>query len=296
MNKYYLGLDVGASKIAAGLITGEKVIKLVKVPTQAKANKTKVLANINQVIGQVFSKNVKGIGIGVAGQINQKKGVIVSSPNFSKSFSNINLAKSISQKFKRPVKVDNDANCFALAEAVYGAGKNYQYVIGLTLGTGIGGGIVINKKIYPGKAGFAGELGHITIVKGGRKCSCGQLGHLEAYASVTSLIKIYRQLAKKKISGYNLIELINKKDKIALRIVKMGSEMLAEGLANIINIFNPEIIILGGGLSKAKPFIDSAIKLARTKVVYKQLAKTKVVKAKLGDWAGILGATLLFRK
>lgn len=295
MANYYLGVDIGATKIAAALISGHKIIKKIKIPTQTKKNNTTILKNINSAIAQVYLPKVKGIGIGVAGQINQTKGVVVSSPNFSKNFKNINLQKSIQENFKRPVKVENDANCFTLGEAIYGAGKNYAYVIGLTLGTGIGGGIVINKKIYHGAGGLAGELGHVTIVQNGTRCSCGQKGHLEAYAAGRAMSKIHQQLtgqARHPLEIENQALTGNKK---AQEVFKIMSQHLAEGLANIANIFDPDVIVIGGGLAKIKILIDPAIKLARKKVVYPQLAKVKIVPAKFNQSA-LLGPTLLFKK
>jgi len=292
---YYIGLDVGASKIAAGLILGKNIVKKTKLETQVEKGKKQILDNIVSAIEAIFIPKVKGIGIGIAGQVNQQKGILVSSPNFGKSFKNIELKKILEKTFKKPVKLENDANCFTLGEAIFGQAKNCDNVIGLTLGTGVGGGIVINKKIYHGRDGLAGELGHMTIKDNGLVCSCGQKGHLEAYASGTAMIKLYQKLTGQKKSAFFVEEQFKKRDKNATKVFQIMNQCLAIGLANIINIFNPEIIILGGGLAKIKPLIQPASKMAKQKVVYPQLNKTKIVVSKLKSDAALLGAAALLK-
>jgi len=295
MNNYYIGVDVGATKIAAGFTFGGKIIKKTKTPTQAEKGKALAIKNIIAAIKTVYAPKIKGIGIGIAGQINSQKGLAVSSPNFSKDFKNVPLAKIIQNTFKKPVLIDNDANCFALGEAIYGAGKNYKYLAGLTLGTGVGGGIVINKKIYHGRDGLAAEIGHTVIVKNGLKCSCGQNGHLEAYTSGNAMINLYQKLSGQKKDTFEIEALAKKGEKNALRVFKIMTEHLALGLANIINIFNPEIIILGGGLSRVDILTKPAIKLALSQTVYPALKTTKIVTSKLKDDAPLLGAVALFK-
>jgi len=295
MKNLYIGVDVGASKIAAGLVSGGKIIKFIKLPTDAKSNNKKIIENIVKAIKLVYDPKIKGIGIGFPGEINSEKGMVLSSPNFTKTFRRIKLRQIISQKFHHPVAIENDANCFALAESIYGPGKNSNCVIGLTLGTGIGGGIIINNQIYHGKDGLAGELGHTTIIQNGKKCSCGQKGHLEAYISGAGIAKTYKQTTGKNITVRELIDLINLKDKSVIKTIELSNEFLADGLANFINIFNPDMIVLGGGLSKAQPFVKLAIKKTRSKLIYKQLATTKIIISRLKDKSGILGASLLFK-
>ncbi len=293
---YYLGVDIGATKIAAGLILGDKIIKRAQRKTNAKKSRAQVLANIVSAVTEVHLPKVKGIGVGIAGAIDHQNGIVISSPNFNKSFKNVALKNYLQKKFRKPIKIENDAHCFTLGEAIYGKAKNYRQVIGLTLGTGVGGGIVINKKIYHGQDGLAGELGHMTIQAGGLTCSCGQKGHLEIYASGTAMIKLYQQLTGQKIDAFSIEKKFLRKEKNAVKVRQIMSEALANGLANIINIFNPEIIVLGGGLSRINSLINPAIKLARNRVVYPKLNQTKIVVSKLKSDAALLGATALFRK
>jgi len=290
---YYIGVDIGATKIAAGLILGDKIIKKIERKTDAKKSKAFVLSNIISAIAEVYSPKIKGIGIGIAGQINRKKGLVVSSPNFGKNFRNVELKKIIQRQFKKSTAVENDARCFTLGEAIYGQAKNYKQIAGLTLGTGVGGGLIINKKIYRGKDGLAGELGHMTIKAGGLTCSCGQKGHLEIYASGTAMVKLYQQLTGQKKDAFFVEKKFLKKDKNAIKVWQTMVEALATGLANIINIFNPEIIVLGGGLSRVNSLINPAIKLARKKAAYPKLSQTKIVISKLKSDAALLGAAAL---
>jgi len=150
-SNYLIGVDVGATKIMAGLIKNNKIEKRVKVLTESQKGKKAVLANIEQAIKEIWQKNIKAIGVGFAGQIDQKNGIVVSSPNFAHDFKKVKVKKYLTKKFKKPVFVDNDTNCSTLAEALLGAGKKHKYVVGLTLGTGIGSGMVFDGIIFHGQ-------------------------------------------------------------------------------------------------------------------------------------------------
>ena len=164
MAKKYIGVDVGGNKIGVGIIKKNKVIKFDKFQTQAKAKNETIINNIIKSIHAVKgNQKVKGIGIGIAGEVDYEKGIFIGGPNFSKKFENIELAKIIKKEFKTKTMIDNDANCFTMAEAAYGQGEPYKHIIGITLGTGIGGGVVIDGMTYRGKNGLAGEIGHIII-------------------------------------------------------------------------------------------------------------------------------------
>ena len=290
---YILGIDIGATKIAAGLVIGDEVFKSIKLPTQAHMGEKHFIANIFKVIKIFDNPKIKAIGIGIAGGVDAKKGILVASPNMPQKFKNIPLRQMVSKTFKKEVAIDNDAHCFALAESVYGAGKNYQYVIGVTIGTGVGGGIVINKKIYHGRSGLAGELGHMTIVENGLPCSCGNTGHLEVYASGTAMGTLYKRFTGKIKDAFYVEEQAYKGDKNALRVVKIMNETLGIGLANIINILNPDIIVIGGGLAHVTMIWHEAVKIAKKNVIYPALKDVKIVQSKLDKMAGILGAALL---
>lgn len=289
---YIIGLDIGATKIAAGLVWQNQLPKITKIPTQSHLGKKIILENILKATNIFFHQKVKAIGIGIAGQIDYKKGILLSSPNMAANFKNVNLKKILEKKFKRPVFVENDANCFTLAESVLGAGRYYKNVVGITLGTGIGGGIVINKQIYHGRNGLAGELGHMTIVEDGLTCSCGKNGHLEVYASARAMTYFYKKFTGKDLDTFQIEKLANRGEKNALRVFKIMSDMLGIGLANIINIINPDIIVIGGGLVRVKKIWQDALMKAKNEVVYPTLKNTPIVGSKLADNAPILGAAL----
>ena len=187
--------------------------------------------------------------------------------------------------------MENDANCFALAEAIIGAGKNSETVIGITLGSGIGGGIVIKKKIYRGAFGSAGEIGHMVIKSGGFKCSCGSSGCFEKYASE----KFFKR--KSKLLPLELEKKAKKGDKKAKRIYLEFSQNLGIGLTNIINILDPDIIVIGGSIAKAGSLIlNPAKKEVKKRVLSPQSKKSvKIRVAKLGEFSGAIGAALLLK-
>lgn len=290
---YLVGLDVGGTKIIAALIKNNKIEKRIKIPTESKKGKKIVLKNIEEAVREVWRKNVKAIGVSFAGQIDQEKGIVVFSPNFSKDFKNVKIKKFLERKFKKPVKVENDTNCFALAESLLGAGKNHKYVVGMTLGTGIGSGMVFEGKIFHGQDGIAGEWGHTSIVENGLTCSCKQVGHLEIYASGSAMVKLYKKFTGQQKDTFYIEKQALKGNKHAKHVFRIMSESLGVGIANIINALNPSIVIIGGGLVRVKILWQPAIKIARKKVVYPTLKKTKIVKSRLGDDAGLLGATLI---
>ena len=296
MINLYIGVDIGATKIDTALVSDYKIIKKIRVETKAKSNKTKILNNIITTIKAVYTPQAKGIGVGIAGKVNQQKGIFVSGTNFDKNFKNVNLNKILSSIFKRPVMIDNDANCFTLGEAIAGVAKKYHHVIGLTLGTGVGGGIVINKKIYHGKEGSAGELGHMIIKEDGLVCGCGQLGHLESYASGLAMSRLHKKLTGHPRHPLQIEAEAKAGNKKAQEIFKIMSQALAVGLANIIHIFNPDVIVIGGSLAKVETLVQPAIKLVKPKLIYPVLAKTKIITTKPGSETALLGPTFLFKK
>lgn len=252
-----IGIDIGGINIKGVLLKGNRVIAKIKVSTKSKTNKKIILGRVFECIEDLLKKGkVNKIGIGVAGPIDFKEKKVLNPPNVT-GLKNVYLVKEVQNKFKIRTILDNDANCFALAETLLGAGKGKSLVVGLTLGTGIGGGIVMNKKLLYGADGSAGEIGHMIIKTDGRKCSCGNKGCLEVSF---------------------------KKDKKYLGI----------GLANIVNILNPDIIVIGGGVSNLGEKLLKPARKEMKKRILSPLAKnTPVVRTKLGEFSGAIGAALL---
>lgn len=290
-----IGVDIGGTTIKAGLVSNNKVIKKITVKTQADKDKAVVIKNILSSIEKLIDKNVSSICIGAPGPLDCKTGIIIKTPNLP--LQGVNLKKIIENKFivpnslskaqtKKKVYIDNDANCFTLAEAVLGAGKKYENVVGLTIGTGLGSGLVIDKKIYHGRC-FATEIGHSTINFNGPKCNCGNYGCLESYVSIKGILSRSKGLNIK--NTQELFDLASSGNKQALDIWKETGFYLGIGIVNIVNILNPDIIVIGGQIANAWPFFNKEMKGTVKK---RALFDCRIVKSKLKD-AGILGAALL---
>jgi glucokinase len=260
-----IGIDLGGTKIAGVLATPSgKVLMDVNIPTESKKGKKAVLNNIRKAIHLlVQSKKVKinAIGIGAPGPILYDKGIVIEAPNLP-GWRKVHLKEIFEREYKVPVFVDNDANCAALAEAWFGAGKNVKHFLYMTVSTGIGGGIVIN--------------------------NCGHIGHLEALASGTAIRK------RTGIRALALELAARQGDKKALKVIQETASYLAIGIANLINIFNPEMVIIGGGLSNMRELLFKPIRKEYKKYALTLPARSvKIVRAKLGTEAGVLGAAAL---
>lgn len=289
MEKYIIGVDLGGTNIRAGLVLCNKVIKKVEVKTEPKKGKNIVIKNLVKAISRVMTKDVAGIGIGSPGPLDYRKGLIIRTKNIP--LERVNLKKILEKKFNVPVFVDNDANCFALGEAVYGAGKKFDAVVGLTIGTGVGGGIIIEKKIFHGR-NDAGELGHTTINFKGIKCNCGNIGCLEEYVSARGIIRLAKGLnAKTPLEVYNLALMGNKK---AINVFEKMGFYLGVAVANFVNIFDPDVVIIGGGISNAWKFFSKSMEKTVKEKAYVN-KNPKIVKGMLEN-AAILGAASLIRK
>jgi len=250
--------------------------------------------NIKDLITGIPKSDILGIGIGVPTILDQKRGVILSPPNL-KVLKDCTLAKLIEKDLKIRTILENDANCFTLAEAMIGAGKSFSSVLGITIGTGIGGGIVFKKdkhyEIYHGFWGRAGEIGHMIINFDGFDCSCGNKGCFEEYASEKFIKR------KSKFSSIELESMAKNGNKNAKNIYDEFSRNLGIGLASLINILDPEVIVIGGGFAKASTLILKPTKEEVKGRVFltrsKRFANIRITK--LGEFAGAVGAAFLFK-
>ena len=270
-----LGLDLGGSTLNAVIYNSNKIAwKKQFILSNKSCN------NIIDLIKSIIEKSKQNkIGIGIPGTLCEN--IIVKCPNFSQ-LNDLNLSKELNVDF---IKLENDANCFALGEY----NKYKQDLIGITIGTGIGGGIIINNKIYRGK-GDAGEFGHITIYPNGVKCSCGNRGCLEEYISVKAFKRESKKIYGKQIDASKLFTLAKKGDYNAISIFKRAGKFLGIGIANIINVLNPSIISIGGGISGAWEFLIESAKYEMEKRIF--ISKPKII---LGDkYSGALGAAMLW--
>lgn len=281
--KHIIGVDLGGTNIKAALISLDgKIIKKYEIKTETKKGTVQVIKNIIKTIEKVKTKNIIGIGIGSPGPLDCKKGIITKPVNLP--FKNTPLRKIIQKKFRLPVFLDNDANCFTLAEAVFGLGKNHENVAGITLGTGFGAGISINKKIYHGRNNAA-ELGHMTINYNGPKSRCKNHGCIETHVAARGITRLFG-----KSDPYSIYNLAVKGNKKAIKTYNQMGYYLGIGLANIIYALDPDIIVIGGKISNSwKLFSKSMNKAVKERYFEKPC---KIIPSKLKD-AGILGAAAL---
>lgn len=310
--KLILGVDLGGTKIATALATAQgEILARGRRPTPAQAGPDAVIKSICATIDKILAaKNLEpsqllGIGIAAAGIIDSDKGKVISSPNLP-GWHEVPLGDAVEQRFGIPVYLGNDATLAALGEWRFGLKKGIANLIYITVSTGIGGGIIAGGKLYTGACGVAGEIGHMTIDVNGPKCNCGNIGCWETLASGTALARE----AVKQIRGgakTSIIELVNGDiSKIDAKVVslaaKQGDELAKElisrlgyyfgiGLVNLVNIFNPELILIGGGVAKMGDLLlQPAIKIVKERAFSTPAATVEIKPALLGDDSGILGA------
>lgn len=300
--KYAIGIDLGGTFVKSALVCETGAIRFTHMlPIGVEATKHIILDTIEQIIQttlfEAFEKELEvvGIGIGTPGII--LDGVVIGAAENLPGWEQVDLSGYFSKRFKLPVNIDNDANLMAYGELHYGAARGCSDVVCLTIGTGIGGAIIINGAVYSGYKNRGGELGHIVIEHNGTDCNCGGKGCLEAYASTSALVKRYKQLSGKKnetIDGLFVVKKFKQNDPFAVQSIQEHTQYLGHGIASFINIFAPQKIVIGGGISDAGQFYIDMIK----EVAFKNMMpdcgiQTEVVSAQLGNIAGSLGAAAL---
>jgi glucokinase len=216
-------------------------------------------------------------------------GVVVESPNLPRSWKNVPLKKIVEQLFHVPVYVDNDAHCFALGAAHTGIGKKHSVVMALTLGTGIGAGLVVGGRLYRGGNNIT-EFGHTTVADHSPKCSCGQIGHLEALTSGQAMSALYRQSTGRRLDSFAIEAAAKQGNQAARRVFATMSRYLAIGLANAIHTYNPGLLVIGGGLSRVRLLTGPAIRHVRSLLIYPLLKQTKILIIKNLSEANVIGA------
>ena len=312
---YYVGIDLGGTNIAAGLVTEDaKILAKKSIPTRAQRDFREIVKDMADLAKEVIKmagvsvSDVAGVGIGCPGSIDNENGICAYS-------NNIKMEKAdISGEFKKhldlPVNLENDANAAALGEyEVNGQGaKSYVFV---TLGTGVGGGVILDGKIFRGHNGVGAELGHTVIMSGGEECTCGRHGCWESYASVTALIRetkaamdknpdsLMHELSKKegKVTGRTSFDAAKAGDKAAKEVVDNYFKYVAEGICNMVNIFQPEKVVIGGSISKEGDYLLNPVReLVKKNDYNRYMHKAEVEIATLFGDAGIIGAALSAKK
>lgn len=306
---YVIGIDLGGTKISGAISDLQgNILSQYTTPTLAEEGEDAVLNRIIKVIEKVMgdankgTDAIKAIGIGSPGPLDAKKGIIITTPNLP--FENFALVEPIQKKFGIHTYLDNDANVAAIGEYVFGAGKGTKNMVFVTVSTGIGGGAIINGYIYRGNTCNALEIGHTTLVEDGPRCNCGNYGCAEALASGTAIGKRAKEAIEngaktsltnyEKVTSYEVFVEAKKGDKVAADIIDKCLNYLGICIANIVNTFDPEMVIIGGGVSKAGDIVFDKVKEVVNKRAFKAIAEScKIVPAGLGTDAGVIGSVAL---
>lgn len=310
---YAVGVDIGGMSIKVGLVDDlGNIISENRVETAKTSDLC--ISNLIKQINEVLSENnltindVRGIGIGCPGAVTSQTGTVEILPNLG--WEKVPLRDILKQTFDTTINLSNDANVAALGEAVYGVAKDYDTVVMFTLGTGVGGGIIIDKKLFEGGWSRGAELGHTTLVLNGRPCSCGRSGCVETYVSATALIsdtktamlsdknsKMWQYVNNdlNSVDGKTAFECSKLGDKTAMKVVDDYVSYLSESIMNMLNIFRPQAFIIGGGICNQGEYLTDKITsyLEKFDYGYKFAPKTKILTATLKNGAGIIGASAL---
>lgn len=304
---YYIGVDLGGTKICTALVNEEGTIfEEITVPTEVEKGVDKIVENINytikKVLGDTKIEEILAIGIGSPGPLDVKNGLIVETPNLP--FKNFNIVKAVKDVYDTKVFLDNDANAATLGEFLFGAGKLTTNMVYVTASTGVGGGAVLNGRIFRGSTSNAVEIGHTTVNVHGRRCGCGNRGCVEGLASGTAIAKTATEAIKSNVvtslkkydvvTSKEVFEEAAKGDRVAKEILDEALSYLGILFANLANSYDPDVLILGGGVSNGGDIVFEKINEEIQKRALKPIREyCKVKKAELGGRAGVLGAAAL---
>lgn len=308
----YIGIDLGGTNIAAGIVREDgKIVVQSSVSTLSQRPTDEIVKDMVFLSKQLIKdaelelNDIEAVGIGCPGTINFETGEVIYSNNIK--MEHYMLAKEFQKYLNLPVKIDNDANCAAMGEYIV-SGNNVPIFMFITLGTGVGSGLILNGKVFRGFNGAASEAGHITLVSGGEPCTCGKRGCWETYASVTALIRqtkvameknpesLMHEIAKAegKISGRTSFDAAKQGDKAAQAVVKQYAQYVADGIVSVENVLQPDIISVGGGISREGEYLLQPVcEYAAANGFNKFMPKTKIVTAQSFNDAGIIGAAMI---
>jgi glucokinase len=309
--KQSVGVDLGGTNIKAGLVDENgKIVFKTSVPTETNLGYKHVIKQIKKAVAIVLaeSSDVTGIGIGAPGIVSVEAGTVKSPPNIP-GWKKVNLSKILYDEFGKKVFVENDANAAAIGESIFGVGRSIKTFMMITLGTGVGGGIIYNGKLFRGETGGAGEIGHVTINYKGRKCNCGSYGCIETYVGNRKITEKVRGEIKKhpdskviELAGENLsalspetlYEAAKSGDAYAIKAISDVAVMLGAALASAVNLLDISTIVLGGGVSGFGNYLLVPLKAAlKERVLAPNRPRIKVKLSKLKNDAGVKGASSL---
>jgi glucokinase len=310
-NAFAIGLDVGGTRIAAGLVERKgRIVRETKLLTPKSAGPfaivDAIVAAVTEITNGVHPSEIAGIGIGLPAQIDFTRQSVEYCVNLP--LAGIDMRGLVMSRLKYPVTIDNDGHTAALGESRYGAAKGLKDFIMVTLGTGVGGGVFIGGKLHRGSRGFGGEVGHMVIAVDGPECPCGGRGHLESFAARPAIVRAARAAAEtyhgssisrlaggdaEKITAELVIKAANDGDEAAAEVMSLVGDMLGEGLVGLVNVLNPQAIIVGGGIGESCPLVS---RRAAARIASEALAgrrDVRVLTAELGNDAGVAGAAAL---
>lgn len=312
MEPFLIGVDAGGTNIRMGIVTPDgRILNKIQYPTDMSRGGMAMMEGLVSRLQDFIQGEMGGvlseirIGIGIAGPINMRRGVLIAPPNLP-DLHGFPLREFLQERISLPIAIENDANAFTLGEGWKGAARGCLHYCGITLGTGVGGGIVVAGKILHGAEGMGGEAGHMVLNPEGPLCGCGGRGCLEVYASGNGIRRMTLEAIEKsdgkgivhkskedlrKITSEEVFEAAQKGDEIALKVFNEMGRYLGLGLVNLVNLFNPEKIVIGGKVSRAwNFFIERAKEVVWQRAMKGQREKVEIVQAECGDDAGILGA------
>jgi len=306
----WIGIDLGGTKVYGVVVHGEKIKKDAKRKTPTSGGPDAVVDTIAAVIQDLGGiEGADGVGIGAPGAVDHEAGVVRQAPNLAGwQENNVPLGSLVSKALGGvAVFVDNDANAGTLAEHKRGAGRGADHVLGVWVGTGVGGGLILDGHLRRGPTGYAGEIGHIVVTQGGRRCGCGQVGHLEAYAGRASMEREARERAAQGTTN-KLVELagdgrmtssvwanaLDARDPVAIDLIDGAVRALGVAIANAVTLLDLDVMIVGGGLAdRLGPTFVGRIEQSAREQVFAHGSAARVVPAALGDQSGALGAALM---
>jgi glucokinase len=303
-----IGVDLGGTKLLAGVVDDEGVVVRRTVRPTDLSSEEAVLAQIEDAIGELAEEGIAALGVGIPSTIDQRAGRAVASVNIP--LSDVDLRDALGRRFGVPAMIENDANAAALAEHRFGAGRGTRHMIMLTLGTGIGGGLILDGRLYRGAIGAGAELGHITLDADGPPCqgTCPGRGHLEALASGTAADALSQRVARERPDGdLGRVaaegQVVDARVAEALALAGPGDarDVLEEvgtwlgvGIASYVNVFNPELVVLGGGFARAGDLLfEPARRVVAERALLPARDLVRIVPARLGVEAGLIGAGLV---
>ena len=310
--KYYAGIDLGGTNTKIGLVDEDgNIIFTTIVKTDSMEGFEKTIQRLSKILLQQVKSfdlnfdDVQSVGVGVPGPVLNSR-VVKFWANFPWK-NGVDLALEFEKNLGKPVKADNDVNVITLGEMWKGSAQGYKNVLGLAIGTGIGGGIIVDGKLVSGENGAGGEVGHIKVERDGKLCGCGQKGCWEAYASATGLVReaqsrlavnktngLYEQVIGRDLEAKDIFDVAKEGDAFALDLVDYEADYIALGIGNLLNVLDPEIVVVGGGVSLAGDILFDKVKERLKRYAFPSTTENlKIVAASLGNDAGILGAAYL---